>query len=81
MERDEFHGQGGTYEVREGKRVLVTPPTQSHPEGDRARDADGKPIDEAPAAAEATPQPDAPLTERNAGRRYAGPDLEPRSDY
>lgn len=50
-EPDEFHGQGGTFEVRGGRRVLVTPPTQDHPEGNRAREADGTPINlPAPAA-------------------------------
>ena len=56
---------GGTYEMRDGKRVLVTPPTQDHPEGNRPREADGTPIAgadertfnrEAPAAEAATPR-------------------------
>lgn len=34
----------GTYEIRDGKRVLVVEPTKDHPEGNRPRDAAGKPI-------------------------------------
>jgi hypothetical protein len=41
---DEFHGQGGRYEIRDGKRVQVEAPTKDHPEGNCARDADGKAI-------------------------------------
>jgi hypothetical protein len=41
---DEFHGQGGRYEIRDGKRVRIEAPTKDHPEGNCARDADGKAI-------------------------------------
>lgn len=41
---DEFSGAGGTFEVRDGKRVQVTPPSQPHAEGDRPRDEHGRPI-------------------------------------
>ena len=41
---DEFHGQGGRYEMRDGKRVQVEAPTRDHPEGNCAREADGKAI-------------------------------------
>lgn len=41
---DEFQGQGGRFEIREGKRVRVEEPTKDHPEGNCAREADGKPI-------------------------------------
>jgi hypothetical protein len=68
MNLDEFHGEGGTFEVRDGKRILVTPPTQPHPDGDRARNADGKPVDETPAAAEAAP----PATESTRLSRFFG---------
>lgn len=40
---DQFDGQGGRYEIRDGKRVRVEEPTKDHPEGNRARDAQGKP--------------------------------------
>jgi hypothetical protein len=54
---DEFHGQGGSYEVRDGKRVLVEPPTADHPDGNRARDADGTPHDQPDETAPALPVP------------------------
>jgi hypothetical protein len=41
---DQFHGQGGRYEIRDGKRVQVEAPTKDHPEGNCARDEHGKPI-------------------------------------
>ena len=41
---DEPSGEGGTFEVRDGKRVLVTPPSKPHKDGDQPRDADGRPI-------------------------------------
>ena len=41
---DEFSGEGGTFEVRDGKRVRVSPPSQPHPEGDQPRDEHGRPI-------------------------------------
>lgn len=50
MTPDEFHGQGGSYIMKDGKRTRVTEPTKDHPEGNRARDKDGKALDEAPAA-------------------------------
>ncbi len=81
MEPDEFHGQGGVYEVKDGKRVLIAPPTQPHPEGDRARSADGEPIERPPAAPEVQPQSEGAQMDTGPGRRFAGPDLEPRSDY
>ena len=42
---DEFDGVGGSYEVRDGKRVQVEAPTKDHPEGNRPRDEHGKPLD------------------------------------
>ena len=39
-----FSGEGGTYEMIGGKRVLITPPTPDHPEGNCARDANGAPM-------------------------------------
>lgn len=37
---DKYHGQGGTYEVKNGERVLVKDSTLEHHEGgDGARDA------------------------------------------
>lgn len=41
---DALAGEGGTFEVRDGQRVQVTPPSKPHPAGDRPRDADGRPI-------------------------------------
>lgn len=46
--KDEFHGQGGAYVVKDGKRVRVEEPTKDHPEGNRARDAEGRPLEVAP---------------------------------
>ncbi len=42
---DKFQGEGGSFEIRNGERVQVSAPGKPHPEGDRARDADGKPVD------------------------------------
>ena len=44
MEKQENPSVAGRYEMRDGKRVLVEEPTQDHPEGNRARTADGKPV-------------------------------------
>ncbi len=41
-------GSGGTFEIREGKRIRTSKPAESHPDGDRARNADGEPVDQAP---------------------------------
>jgi len=39
-------GHGGSYAVNDaGELVQKEAPTQDHPEGNRARDADGKPLD------------------------------------
>jgi len=54
---DEFHGVGGSYEVRDGKRVRVDEPQQHHPDGDRARDPDGNALDQPEAIAPALPVP------------------------
>lgn len=56
MNNDEFHGEGGSYEIRDGKRVRVAAPTQPSDTGG-ARDADGKPFDapQETAAPEPTP--------------------------
>jgi hypothetical protein len=43
-DQDNAPREGGTYEIRDGKRVLVTPATKDHPEGNRAREADGTPV-------------------------------------
>ena len=62
---DEFHGQGGSYEIRDGKRVRIEEPTRDHEQGNRARTADGT----------ALPGPDAhlqpPATPADAPRRPA----------
>jgi hypothetical protein len=56
---DKHHGEGGTYEVDKatGERRRVEEATKPHPEGDRPRDAQGKPIEEKPAG---NPQPALP---------------------
>lgn len=43
-EQDNAPRVGGTYEIRDGKSVLVTPATKDHPDGNRPREADGTPI-------------------------------------
>jgi len=42
---EKFQGEGGTFEIRNGERVQTAAPGKPHPNGDRARDADGKPVD------------------------------------
>lgn len=59
---DEFHGQGGSYIVENGARRRVEESTKDHPEGNRPRDADGKPLD-------ALPAPEQPVVEKSAPRR------------
>lgn len=56
FKHDEFHGQGGTYEVRNGKRVRVDKP-QEHPAGGGARNAKGDPVDEPHGKEPALPEP------------------------
>lgn len=43
VDQDEFAGQGGSYEIRDGKRVRVEV-TEEHPDGLCARDASGTPV-------------------------------------
>ena len=69
--RDKYHGQGGSYRVdAEGKVERVEAPTQDHPQGNRPRDAQGRPLDvpaEIPAAQpspEASPVDPAPRSPR-----------------
>lgn len=38
-------GRGGTYQIIDGERVLLTQPTQQHPEGSAPRDRDGNRTD------------------------------------
>jgi len=57
---DEFHGQGGAYVMRDGKRVRVEAPTKDHPEGNRPRDADGRPLDTQHSAPSTQHSPAAP---------------------
>ncbi len=38
-------GAGGTFEIRDGKRIRVSKPGEPHKEGDRARHADETPAD------------------------------------
>lgn len=69
---DELHGEGGSFEVDKatGKRKRVGEKfNEHHPEGDRARDASGKPIDAQPIA----PQPSFPAP-------AAAPWDEPRAE-
>lgn len=45
-------GVGGAYEIdADGARVQVVPPTPDHPQGNRPRDAEGRPTDTPPQAA------------------------------
>lgn len=45
MTPERHHGEGGRYELRDGERVRVDEPQKHHPEGDRARDERGRPVD------------------------------------
>jgi hypothetical protein len=56
---DEFHGQGGSFVMKDGKRVRAEPAPRDHPDGNRPRDKDGKPLDE-PAGAENVVRPAGP---------------------
>ena len=71
--KDEFHGVGGSYEIRDGKRVRLDTPQTDHPDGPRARDADGNPHDrpEETAPALVAPTPEAAAEEPAAGSRRA----------
>jgi len=54
---------GGRYLVKDGVRTLTEEPTKDHPEGNRAREADGKPVaapNEIDANRAADPEPAAP---------------------
>ncbi len=64
MKLDKYHGVGGSYSVdpKTGERTQTEKPTERHPDGDCARDKDGKPLDKAvdkvePAFAEPAPKP------------------------
>jgi hypothetical protein len=57
---DEFDGQGGAFVMKDGKRVRVEEPTRDHPEGNRARDKDGRAIDAALEEKPAAPPPRGP---------------------
>lgn len=49
--------QGGSYAVEaDGSTRLVTPPTPDHPDGNRARDAEGRPIRPGPTPIAARPR-------------------------
>ena len=68
---DEFHGQGGSYIVENGVRRRVEEPTQDHPEGNRPRDTNGRPLDIAPApeqpASDKSPKRNSPAAARASG--------------
>ena len=60
MDKDSEPLVGGSYLVKDGVRTLIEEPTQDHPAGNCARDADGTPVvlpvpTEAPAAEAAAP--------------------------
>ncbi len=38
-------GSGGSFEIRDGKRIRVKEPGKPHKDGDRARHPDGEPVD------------------------------------
>jgi hypothetical protein len=72
---DEFHGQGGAYILENGVRCRVEEPTKDHPEGNCARDKDGKvlvfnpPKAKKPAAAsEAGPATSAPSSAKGGAK-------------
>ena len=68
MKPDKYHGVGGSYTVdpKTGERTQTEKPTERHPDGDCARDKDGKPLNkpvdkvEPAFAPPAAVQPDAP---------------------
>lgn len=70
MKPDKYHGVGGSYSVdpKTGQRTQTEKPTERHPDGDCARDKDGKPLDKPvdkvePAFAPPAAQPWAPPAE------------------
>jgi len=56
---DQFSGVGGSYTVdpRTGERKQVEKPTEDHPEGNQARDENGKPLDQPAETQPALPAP------------------------
>lgn len=68
-QHDEHHGQGGTYEVHDGKRVRTDKP-QAQPRGGGARDKDGEPLDKPVDRIDRLPEPVKPawLTEVEAAQ-------------
>lgn len=79
MERDKYDGQGGTYEVKNGVRVLVKGSTlEHHEDGDGARDEDGNPIVNVPAAEKPEPALPEPIAMPWAAADKAKPKAEAR---
>ena len=71
MNTDEYAGQGGSYRVEaDGRLVRVEAPTQDHPQGNRPRDAQGRPLD-VPAEISAAEVPAAEPQPKSARRGIA----------
>lgn len=83
MKQDEYAGQGGSFEIRDGKRVRIEAPTKATDTGG-ARDADGKPLPgtvppdaSQPSASQPSDQPAAlPETAQPAARQSRKPAAE-----
>lgn len=59
--KDEFHGQSGSYVIKDGKRELVEGSvTKPHPDGDAPRRNDGERLDKPDANAKSEPALPAP---------------------
>jgi hypothetical protein len=71
MNKDNEPLVGGSYLVKDGVRTLTEEPTKDHPEGNRARTADGKPVP-APDETHANPSLAATSAERRRGRPTEG---------
>lgn len=67
MFNDEFNGQGGSFQIRDGKRVRIDEEQQRHPGGDRPRDADGNALDRPAEVAPALVPPPADPAPAEAG--------------
>lgn len=77
---DKFQGEGGSFEIRNGERVQTAAPSKPHPKGDRARDADGKPVDLPPPDPKesALPAPAADAAPASEAAPVAADDVAPR---
>jgi hypothetical protein len=63
---------GGSFSVSEsGELTQVEKPTRDHPEGNRPRNSDGKPIDLAAPALDSQPVDAPPVPPRGGPRRFS----------